>query len=452
MFAEMRTGSNFLEANLNALPGVTCHGEAFNPHFIGKLNVTEGFGMTLAQRDADPMGFLARLRAQPGLNGFRYFHDHDPRVFAALMDDAGCAKIVLTRNPLESYVSWKIAQATGQWKLTNAKKLKTGKAVFDAAEFAAHVQGLQDFQVQLVAALQTRGQTAFWIDYEDIQDLAVLNGLAAFLGIAARLDAADPTLKKQNPEPLADKVENPDAMAAALAGIDWFGLSRTPNFEPRRGAAIPSFQIAGPLLHMPVKGGPEAELAAWLAQVGRVEGDLNQKSLRQWRKGHPGRRSFAVVRHPVARAFATFRGPILSGALPEVRQTFARTMGIDLPAPARADRLSGAEMRDAFLAFLRFAKLNLSGQTAVRVDAGVATQTAVLQGFAQHQAPDILIREARLAEGIAFLAAETGQTLPPAPAIMPDDTLAALYDREVEDAAREAYQRDYFGFGFTDWR
>jgi len=31
VFAEMRTGSNFLEANLNAFDGLTCHGEAFNP-------------------------------------------------------------------------------------------------------------------------------------------------------------------------------------------------------------------------------------------------------------------------------------------------------------------------------------------------------------------------------------------------------------------------------------
>ena len=31
MFAEMRTGSNFLESNLNALDGVTCLGELFNP-------------------------------------------------------------------------------------------------------------------------------------------------------------------------------------------------------------------------------------------------------------------------------------------------------------------------------------------------------------------------------------------------------------------------------------
>ena len=51
MFAEMRTGSNFLEANLNALSGVTCHGEVFNPHFIGKKDQTEMFGVDLALRE-----------------------------------------------------------------------------------------------------------------------------------------------------------------------------------------------------------------------------------------------------------------------------------------------------------------------------------------------------------------------------------------------------------------
>ena len=62
MFAEMRTGSNFLEANLNALPGVICHGEVFNPHFIGKKDQTELFGIDLAARDRDPRLLLRRLR------------------------------------------------------------------------------------------------------------------------------------------------------------------------------------------------------------------------------------------------------------------------------------------------------------------------------------------------------------------------------------------------------
>jgi hypothetical protein len=80
-------GSNFLEANLNALPGVTCHGEVFNPHFIGKKDQTALFGMTL--RRARPTRWLPAAPGcatqTQGLAGFRYFHDHDPRVFDPVM-------------------------------------------------------------------------------------------------------------------------------------------------------------------------------------------------------------------------------------------------------------------------------------------------------------------------------------------------------------------------------
>ena len=48
VFAEMRTGSNFLEANLNSFAGLKCHGEAFNPHFIGYPNSTDILGVILA--------------------------------------------------------------------------------------------------------------------------------------------------------------------------------------------------------------------------------------------------------------------------------------------------------------------------------------------------------------------------------------------------------------------
>ncbi|MGE4326622.1 MAG: nodulation protein NodH, partial [Pseudodonghicola sp.] len=136
IFAEMRTGSNFLEVNLNALDDVACHGEAFNPHFIGYPNRDAILDVTQAQRDADPDRLLAAVRSTPGaLGGFRYFHDHDPRVLDTLLDDPRCAKIVLTRNPLDSYVSWKIAQATGQWKLTDVKRRKEALAHFEAEEF-----------------------------------------------------------------------------------------------------------------------------------------------------------------------------------------------------------------------------------------------------------------------------------------------------------------------------
>jgi len=57
VFAEMRTGSNFLEANLNAFDGVTCHGEAFNPHFIGYPNKDSILGITQDMRE-DNLGCL----------------------------------------------------------------------------------------------------------------------------------------------------------------------------------------------------------------------------------------------------------------------------------------------------------------------------------------------------------------------------------------------------------
>ena len=456
MFAEMRTGSNFLEANLNAIPGIACHGEAFNPYFIGKKDQTEMFGVTLAEREADPALLLRRMRERtPGLSGFRYFHDHDPRIFDLVMDDPRCAKIILTRNPLESYVSLKIAQATGQWKLTNPKNLKQAKARFDAVEFTTHLDQVQQAQIRLLNALQTRGQTAFWIDYDDIPDLAVLNGLAAFLGVEGRLESVDTSLTVQNPEPLADKVTNPAAMELSLARLDRFNLARTPNFEPRRAAAVPGYIASqtAPLLFMPIKGAPLKPVLNWFASLGGTETDFTHKTLRLWRRAHPGNRSFTVLRHPLNRAHRAFCA-LEQGPLPgDQRRQLARLYGITLPAPGQPFT-DPAERRTAFLAFLRFLKRNLAGQTSFKTDPAWATQSALLQGFATLQSPDLILREDRLAEGMAFLAAELGLPAPPPlPPQEPEDALLdTIRDGELEEAARDAYTRDYQGLGFYPLR
>ena len=137
IFAEMRTGSNFLEANLNSFAGITCFGEAFNPHFIGYPSDEPILGVDLKKRDANPLTLLHAIRDKAdGLGGFRYFHDHDPRVFDAIMDDPGCAKIILTRRPIDSYVSLKIARKTGQWWLGDMTSARAAKVTFEAEEYA----------------------------------------------------------------------------------------------------------------------------------------------------------------------------------------------------------------------------------------------------------------------------------------------------------------------------
>lgn len=466
VFAEMRTGSNFLEANLNAFDGITCHGEAFNPHFIGYPNSDDILGISQAERDRDPTRLLNQIRmATPGaIGGFRFFHDHDPRVLEPVLDDPKVAKIVLTRNPVDSYVSWKIAQATGQWKLTNVKKRKDAQAVFDAEEFEAHLAALQAFQVRIMTALQTTAQTAFYVAYEDLQDVAVMNGLARWLGAPTQLDSLNTALKRQNPAPIAEKVENFDEMAGSLARLDRFNLTRTPNFEPRRGPVVPGY-IGGaktPLLYMPIRSGPEALVKGWLAALdgvgeNQLAGEFSQGSLRAWKRDRPTHRSFTVVRHPLARAHEAFCSKILStgkGSFKGIRKTLRRAHALPIPEEAPGADYDAAAHRLAFTSFLAWVKANLSGQTAVRVDGHWATQSQCLQGMAEFTLPDMIVRESEVETYLPALAIQVGHENPPDPQPTPTSapfSLAEIYDDQIESLARDAYQRDYVMFGFNDW-
>jgi LPS sulfotransferase NodH len=461
VFAEMRTGSNFLEANLNSFAGLTCHGEAFNPRFIGYPNTPDILGITQSARDADPALLLDAIRGQAGvLGGFRFFNDHDPRVLDLVLSDPRSAKIILTRNPIDSYVSRKIAAATGQWKLTNAKNLRSDTVVFDAEEFEDHLQRQQDFQVLLLNALQRTGQTAFYVAYEDLQDVAVMNGLAQYLGLSERIEALDKKLKKQNPEPLQDKVRNFPQMEAALARIDRFNLNRTPNFEPRRGPAIPTYLAAAdsPLLFLPLKSGPEEAVVDWLSRLDggkKPMANFSQKSLRQWKADRPGHRSFTVVRHPLARAHAAFCDRILNtgpGGFTDLRENLRRTFGLPL-AEGETD-LTDAAHHAAFKVFLTFLKANLGGQTNLRVDPAWASQSALLQGIAQFGLPDMILREDRLAPDLAALCAQIGRVAVPDPVADTDphaDRLARILDAGLQGMAQDIYQRDMLAFGFGDW-
>ncbi|MEO0487647.1 MAG: nodulation protein NodH [Pseudomonadota bacterium] len=463
LFAEMRTGSNLLEENLNLYPELACLGEVFNPHFLAYPNTDTLLGFSQSDREHDPHGLLDAIRGEPGINGFRYFHDHQGAILDSVLDDPRCAKVVLTRNPLDSYVSWKIARATGQWKLTNATHHKAQKARFDPVEFEGQLAALQAFQLRILGALQRTAQTAFYLAYEDIKDVDVLNGLARFLGSRTELDSLSKKLKKQNPAPLTDKVENVAEMEQALSQLDRFDLTRTPNFEPRRGPSVPTYVGAAraPLLYLPMRSGPEAEVKDWLAAVDDVARDaliedFKQKSLRAWKRDHPGHRSFTVLRHPVARAYRAFCDRIVGtgkGSYLEIRKTLMRVFNMPLAPDGPGDDWGADAQRTAFLAWLEFLKMNLDGQTAVRIDAAWGSQATALQGFSEFAPVDMVIREDRLEADLAYLAQSVGLKAPQVSDAGPADAipLADIYDAEIEKAAQAAYSRDYEMFGFSDW-
>ena len=458
ILAEMRTGSNLLESNLNAFDGVECHGELFNPRFINAPKTEAYAGITPTQREADPWALLNAVRAGGGrMVGFRLFHDHDARIWNHVLADTACAKIILTRNPLESYVSRKIAAATNQWKLGDVKHRKQGQVAFDAEEFAAHLARLQGSQIDLLHRLQTSGQSAFYIGYDDLNDIKVLNGLVRWLGVPSRIEDLPRALKKQNPEPIEDKLSNPQDLAPGLARIDRFDLGRTPNFEVRRGPLMGAVHGGKetPLLFLPLRGAPEGEVVRWLAaldsvQPEQVPHDFDAARLAEWRRTHPGFRSFTVLRHPVKRAHEAFVRKVLTGEFSAVRDHLARLFEVVLPDPART--LSPDEHRAAFKAYLRFARASLSGQTGMQPWPIWATQSANLEGYAQVALPDAILREETLVQDLDWLARQVG--------VMQAATFAAespapglawqeIVDEEILTLTQDAYWRDYQQFGFA---
>ena len=50
VLAGMRTGSNLLEEQLAAMPGIVSHGELFNPHFFGKPETDTKWGLSMLAR------------------------------------------------------------------------------------------------------------------------------------------------------------------------------------------------------------------------------------------------------------------------------------------------------------------------------------------------------------------------------------------------------------------
>ena len=464
VFAEMRTGSNFLEASLNEFSDLHCYGEAYNPHFVGHHNKDALFGVDMAQREISPLSLIERMKENTdGFPGFRFFNDHDPRVMAHVLEDPKCAKIILTRNPLDSYVSLKIAAQTGQWKLSDMKQRRSATITFNRDEFLTHLEAKQAFQLDILKGMQVSGQTGFYVAYEDIGDVDVLNGMARFIGSSERIDSTPNSVKKQNPSELEDKVTNYDQMVKDLASIDHFALSNTPNFEPRRGPGVPGFYLAAeaPLLFIPVAASPKASVLDWLAALDGVDVEdlqtnLAQKILRQWKRGHPGHRSFTVLRHPLERAHRVFCEYILpkrDDNFSDPRKVMRNKYGVAVPNQGDMDGYTKIEHRAAFAKFLKFLKGNLAGQTSIRIDAVWATQSALLQGAAGVVLPDAILREDELSDGLNALAASLGEEtvlIHNEPEIGPF-SLADIYDDELEKLARAAYRKDYISFGFGRW-
>ncbi|NNE81381.1 MAG: nodulation protein NodH [Silicimonas sp.] len=463
VLAGMRTGSNLLEEQLAAMPGVVSHGELFNPHFFGKPETNSMWGLSMTARDSDPVRVIGAMReTSQGLHGFRLFYDHDERAIDYVLSDRRAAKIILTRRPIDSYVSLKIARKTGQWWLGDMTSARAAKVPFDAEEYADFLNDLSEFQFKINNTLQTTGQTAFHIAYEDLSDDDVLAGLGLYLGSDGPPDPEKVRAKVQNPTPVTARLTNPRVAEEALQALSAPDLGRLPVYEPDRGPGLRFFRAcrSAPLLYMPIRGAGLDPVPDWLKQIDpdqEIESGMSQKDLRRWKRKHPGHRSFSVLRHPLSRAHDAFSRFILQTNIDNyaaIRLALIDQYNIPLPKEWPTEAYDLAQHQEAFLAFLEFLAGNLGGQTALRVDNTWATQTTLLHAVGQFAVPDRIIREEALAAELAKLASDVGVDAPPLEGGYAAETpfsLVQVYSKEIEAACAKAYRRDYVMFGFEAW-
>lgn len=487
VFGTMRCGSNLFQQSLNQYDKIKCHGELFNQSFIDSPNTENFLGVGKLDREENPTRLVERIiEAQTdGIPGFRFFEDHDQRILETTLNDSNCAKIILRRDYLESFVSLKIAQITDQWMVKDDRNRKEAKIIFDPTEFEAYRDKLTAYYAKIQTAIQTSGQTAFWISYPDQKDTDILNGISVFLGYPQKLKNLKEIIKRQNSDIWADKIEN-------LAEFQTYVASNTKMQSPRAMAKkgmrpnIPKMVtcLSKPLLFAPIPGGPNVEILRWMAALDEASvddtgileavesGDIlhsghSRRTLYEWMQSNSGLVSISAVRHPVARAYTTFMDKIFtvgSGSYDSIRAQLVDSYDIDLPSSklSTSDKLdellnSGWEQRHhrtAFHQFLKFINKNLGGRTSIRKDGMWTSQSQFIAAFSTAVPLSLIIREGQMDPAFRYIESQVGCDAPLLPAPVTDGYVFGLdeiYTQQTENLARKAYETDYTRFGFADY-
>lgn len=227
----MRTGSNYLVSLLNQLSGIVCHGEAFNPAFV---EIHEDYRSKLgleradhAARDVDIWNFYKAILQPPPtglLCGFKLFARHSPPVMKETLGNPNVLKILLTRDPLSTFISLCQAEASGVWmirdvdtnRLTTQRKKSDTPIEFNGPPFLRFAAKMEAFHRRVESAARSSQSRLLILDYTALNEQNTLVNLASFLGTKVGSISEEKLLKKQNLSSVRNKVINLQEMIAFL--------------------------------------------------------------------------------------------------------------------------------------------------------------------------------------------------------------------------------------------
>lgn len=228
ILAAPRCGSNWLCTLLDSHPEVLCHHELFNPTGIlcsRSWSEEERTALgTEGDRDRDPLGFLERAWGfADGYRavGFKLNLGQSEAVRRHVLSDPGIRKLVLKRaNRVKSYVSERIAEATGEWESYPEAAAGNGhhRVAVEVDGLLHHAERNRLYYEEIEEALAASGQAWLELTYEKLGQEEERRRALRFLGVEPPPEGLREATRKQNPADLRHTIANFEGLAALLQG------------------------------------------------------------------------------------------------------------------------------------------------------------------------------------------------------------------------------------------
>lgn len=202
-----RTGSNFLLAGIQQLPGVQLHHEVFASH---ERPENEAFGTTL-NRIYSPQPRSVRAV------GFKVFYYHLNDSEWAQLAEAGLSIIhLIRRNRVRTMLSLEIAEQTDEWAKASDTPRRPATIRMDVARLLRRIPAIGELEEDA----RQRFQHVPFLEcaYEDLvrEPNEKFRAIAQFLGLPGKVDVEGIVFKRQNPQPLPSLISNYAEVATAL--------------------------------------------------------------------------------------------------------------------------------------------------------------------------------------------------------------------------------------------
>lgn len=376
----MRSGSNALAQMLGQIPRLACYGEIFN----AALDPETDFPIDPIQ---DPMAALSWIKDQKNdrgtLSGFRLFPEHDQRVLHHVLGDPTCAKILLTRNPVDQFLSLELARHTDQWQITDSSQKQDAQVAIDADALRDFIRQSTSAWSDIQKQLLHHGQSALILDFADLHENKTLAGIAQFLNADMPDPAPKPKFKPQNPVSAMEKVTTPKTLKRALEGLEAFALQRP------TGQSYVGPQCDIEIWHEPKTGTKVLNIG----HFGHTTKDAALKAISRANTAPFTGGTIALLADPLSYAHNAFVGCILGLDLlhyPNIKARLVKNHGLNLPAAHMMEDYTLEYHRYNFYRFLQFLSKNLVGQTAIAIKPEWALQSQKLHNMTKHSVAQLV--------------------------------------------------------------